>query len=281
MDTYNIEIRRKLLEKVIGVAESLLQPANINRGEYNITKYVTLHFHVKGIKLAKGISVLCNAKLISDAKILLRPLLEATYYCEYILIDPNGITAAENILAVAWLEDKMTKDNIEKYGGVDIENMCIDDNDKKALKVKVLQRTQAIEDKYDFIIERIRKRSQDYTNLSAEEILNKEGIKNKFFLEKVNQKFNEETNTKDFWKKYKTILRDCSKSIHATDFEMNVRREDNKLEYEIGEREGSAGIILSAATTFLIRITDVSNTIFDFGANNAIQELSAEANKAL
>lgn len=281
IDCTKMATRRKFLEKVIKTAEALLQTGDINRGKYNITKYVVLHFHVKAIKLAKGISALCDAKLMSDAKILLRPLFDVAYYCEYILLDPKDITAAENILAIASIEDKITEDNIKKHGGVDIDKMAVDENDRKFLKDRVPQRAQIREDNYDFIVERIRKRSSGYNSLSADGILNKEGIKNKSFLKEVNQRFNKETNTKDFWRKYKTILRDCSRSIHVTDFETNVIIENKKLEYKLNEREKTGEVILSATASFLIRIIDVTNEIFDFKADNEIKELFNEARRVL
>jgi hypothetical protein len=272
--------RRSFLEKVIKTAESLLRNNDINSGEYNVIKYVAVHFYVKAIKLAKGIFALCNINLSSDSKILLRSLFEVARYCEYILIDLKDIKRAENIIAVSFIEDKTTEDKINKYGCVDIDKMAIDDSDKDFLKNRVPQRKQIREDNYSYIVDRLRKRSPDYVSLSSDEIFNKEGIKNRFFLEEVNQKFNEETKTKDFWKRYHVILyRDCSDSTHALDFETNVMRENEKLQYKLYEREKIAETILSATTTFLIRILDISNTIFDFKADNEIKKLLNEVKK--
>jgi len=64
--------RREFLKKVIRAAETLLKSNDVNKEEYSPTKYVVLHFHVKAIKLIRGLLVLCNAGLMSDAKILLR-----------------------------------------------------------------------------------------------------------------------------------------------------------------------------------------------------------------
>ena len=181
------------LEEVIRAAEALLKNNDVNNAEYSPTKYVVLHFHVKAIKLVRGLLVLCKAGLMSDAKILLRSLFEVAYYCEYILIDPKDIKAAENIMALAAFEDKNTKEGIDRYGGVDIDKMAINEKDKDFLKNRVPQKTQIIKDNYSFIVERLRKRSSLYGNLSADKILDKEGIINKSFLEGVNKKFNEET----------------------------------------------------------------------------------------
>ena len=271
--------RKKFLEKVIRTAETLLENNDINKEECNPTKYVVLHFHIKAIKLARGLLVLCNAGLMSDAKILLRPLFEVAYYCEYILIDPKNIKAAENIMALAAFEEKNTEEGLNRYGGVDIDKMAINEKDKDFLKVRVPQKTQNVENNYSFIVERLRKRSTQYGDLSPDKILEKEGIINKSFLEGVNKIFNEETNTKDFWKRYKNILRDCSKSIHALDFGTNVMNVDGKLEYKLKDREETVKVILSAATSFLIRIMDVANEVLNFKSDNKIKELFDEAKR--
>ncbi|MFH1772615.1 MAG: DUF5677 domain-containing protein [Candidatus Omnitrophota bacterium] len=271
--------RKKFLKKVIRTAETLLKDNDVNKEEYSPTKYVVLHFHVKAIKLARGLLVLCNAGLMTDAKILLRPLFEIAYYCEYILIDPKDIKAAENIMALAAFEEKNTEEGINRYGGVDIDKMAINEKDKEFLKIRVPQKTQVVEDNYSFIVERLRKRSAQYRDLSADKILEKEGIKNKSFLEGVNKIFNEETNTKDFWKRYKNILRDCSKSVHVLDFETNVMKADGKLEYKLKDREETGKVILSAAATFLIRIADVTNEILNLKSDDKIKKLLGEAKR--
>ena len=138
----NMTSRLKFLRKTIRISESLLKTANVNAGKYTITKFVTLHFYVKAIKLAKGISHLCGAGLISDSKILFRPLFEAAHYCEYILIDLNDPVPAENILAVAALENKSTEDKIEKYGGIEIDRLGIDENEKNMFKLKALRHSE-------------------------------------------------------------------------------------------------------------------------------------------
>ena len=66
--------RRNFLKKVISIAETLLKNNGVNKEEYSPVKYVVLHFHVKAIKLVRGLLVLCNAGFMSDAKILLRSL---------------------------------------------------------------------------------------------------------------------------------------------------------------------------------------------------------------
>jgi len=271
--------RRNFLKKVIRTAETLLKNNDVNKEEYNPTKYVILHFHVKAIKLVRGLLVLCNAGLMSNAKILLRSLFEAAYCCEYILLDPADLKAAENIMALAAFEDKNTEENIIRYGGVDIDKMAINEKDKEFLKIRVPQKTQTVEDNYSFIVERLRKRSTTYDNLSADKILDKEGIKNKLFLEGVNKIFNEETNTKDFWKRYKNILRDCSKSIHGLDFETNVMKTDGKLEYKLKDREETGKVILSAGTSFLIRIMDVANKVLNFKYDDKLKKLFDEAKR--
>ena len=271
--------RIKFLEKVIRTAETLLKNNDVNKEECGPTKYIVLHFYVKAIKLARGLLVLCNAGLMSDAKILLRSLFEVAYYCEYILIDPKDIKAAENIMALAAFEDKNTEECIIRYGGVDIDKMAINEKDKDFLKIRVPQKTQNVENNYSFIVERLRKRSTQYGNLSADKILEKEGIINKSFLEGVNKIFNEETSTKNFWKRYKNILRDCSKSVHALDFETNVMKTDEKLEYKLKDREETGKVILSATTTFLIRIMDVANEVLNFKSDDKIKKLFNEAMK--
>ena len=138
--------RRRFLEKVIGTSEILLKNNDVNKEEYSPINYVVLHFYVKAIKLVKGILVLCNAGLISDTKILLRSLFEIAYYCEYILIDPKDIKAAENIMALAAFEEKNTEEGTNKYGGVDIDKMAINEKDKNFLKIRVPQKTQVVED---------------------------------------------------------------------------------------------------------------------------------------
>lgn len=271
--------RIKFLEKVIRTAETLLKNNDVNKEECGPTKYIVLHFHVKAIKLARGLLVLCNAGLMSDAKILLRSLFEVAYYCEYILIDPKDIKAAENIMALAAFEEKNTEKGIDRYGGVDIDKMAINEKDKDFLKIRVPQKTQNVENNYSFIVERLRKRSTQYGDLPADKILEKEGIINKSFLEGVNKKFNEETSTKDFWKRYKNILRDCSKSVHALDFETNVMKTDEKLEYKFKDREETGKVILSATTTFLIRIMDVANEVLNFKSDDKIKKLFDEAKR--
>lgn len=271
--------RRNFLKKVIRIAETLLKNNDINKEKYSLTKYVILHFHVKAIKLARGLLVLCNAGLMSNAKILLRSLFEVAYYCEYILIDPKDIKAAENIMALAAFEEKNTEEGINRYGGVDIDKMAINEKDKEFLKIRVPQKTQVVEDNYSFIVERLRKRSTAYDNLSADKILDKESIINKSFLEGVNKIFNEETNTKDFWKRYKNILRDCSKSVHVLDFETNVMKTDEKLEYKLRDREETGKVILSAGTSFLIRIADVANEILNLKSDDKIKKLLGEAKR--
>mgnify|MGYP001569928353 CR=1 FL=1 len=271
--------RKKFLKKVIRTAETLLKDNDVNKEECSHTKYVVLHFHVKAIKLTRGLLVLCNAGLMTDAKILLRPLFEIAYYCEYILIDPKDIKAAENIMVLAAFEEKNTEEGINRYGGVDIDKMAINEKDKEFLKIRVPQKTQVVEDNYSFIVERLRKRSAQYRDLPADKILEKEGIKNKSFLEGVNKIFNEETNTKDFWKRYKNILRDCSKSVHALDFETNVIKTDEKLEYKLKDREETGKVILSAAATFLIRIADVTNEILNLKSDDKIKKLLGEAKR--
>ncbi len=271
--------RIKFLEKVIRTAETLLKNNDVNKEECGPTKYIVLHFHVKAIKLARGLLVLCNAGLMSDAKILLRSLFEVAYYCEYILIDPKDIKAAENIMALAAFEDKNTEEGIIRYGGVDIDKMAINEKDKDFLKIRVPQKTQNVENNYSFIVERLRKRSTQYGDLSADKILEKEGIINKSFLEGVNKIFNEETSTKNFWKRYKNILRDCSKSVHALDFETNVMKTDEKLEYKLKDREETGKVILSATATFLIRIMDVANEVLNFKSDDKIKKLFNEAMK--
>lgn len=271
--------RQRFLRKTIKAGEFILRTANINAGKLNITKFVTLHFYVKAIKLAKGISNLCGAGLISDAKILYRPLFEAANYCEYILININDPVPAENILAVAALEDKNTEDKIEKYGGIDIDRIIIDQNEKSDLKLKALRHSQNRLNNYDFIVERLRKRSQAYVNLSGEQILAKEGICNKAFLEKVNQIFNEETGAKDMWKKYKAVFRDCSKSVHVMDFATNVTREEHSLKCRFEERRNTAEVIMEGASTFLIRIMDITNDVFEFKAEQTIKKLFNEARR--
>lgn len=268
--------RGKFLEKVIRTAEALLKNNDVNKEEYSPTKYVVLHFYVKAIKLVRGLSVLCNDGLMSDAKILLRSLFEVAYYCEYILIDPKDVKAAENIMALAAFEEKNTEEGINRYGGVDIDKMAINEKDKNFLKDRVPQKTQIVKTNYSFIVERLRKRSTLYSDLSADKILDKEGIVNKSFLDEVNKRFNEETGTKNFWRKYKNILRDCSKSIHALDFETNVIKENEKLEYKFKDREETGMVILSAATNFLIRIMDVTNEIFNFKSEAEIKKLFNE-----
>jgi len=52
--------RRKFLEKVIRTAETLSKNNDVNKEEYSPTKYVVLHFHVKAIKLVRGLLVLCK-----------------------------------------------------------------------------------------------------------------------------------------------------------------------------------------------------------------------------
>lgn len=271
--------RKKFLKKVIRTAETLLKNNDVNKEKYNPTKYVVLHFHVKAIKLVRGLLALCNAGLMSNAKILLRSLFEVAYYCEYILLDPADIKAAENIMALSAFEDKNTKENLIRYGGVDIDKMAISEKDKEFLKIRVPQKTQVVEDNYNFIVERLRKRSTTYYNLSADKILDKEGIINKSFLEAVNKKFNEETSTQDFWKRYKNILRDCSKSVHVLDFETNVIETDGKLEYKLKDREETGKVILSAAATFLIRIADVTNEILNLKSDDKIKKLLGEAKR--
>ena len=271
--------RRNFLKKVIRTAETLLKNNDVNKEEYSPTKYVALHFYVKAIKLVRGLLVLCNAGLMSDAKILLRSLFEVAYYCEYILIDPKDIKAAENIMALAAFEEKNTEEGINRYGGVDIDKMAINEKDKEFLKIRVPQKTQVVEDNYSFIVERLRKRSTAYDNLSADKILDKESIINKSFLEGVNKIFNEETNTKDFWKRYKNILRDCSKSVHVLDFETNVMKTDEKLEYKLRDREETGKVILSAGTSFLIRIADVANEILNLKSDDKIKKLLGEAKR--
>lgn len=271
--------RIKFLKKVIRTAETLLKNNDVNKEECGPTKYIVLHFYVKAIKLARGLLVLRNAGLMSDAKILLRSLFEVAYYCEYILIDPKDIKAAENIMALAAFEDKNTEEGIIRYGGVDIDKMAINEKDKDFLKIRVPQETQNVENNYSFIVERLRKRSTQYGDLSADKILEKEGIINKSFLEGVNKIFNEETSTKNFWKRYKNILRDCSKSVHALDFETNVMKTDEKLEYKLKDREETGKVILSSATTFLIRIIDVANEVLNFKSDDKIKKLFIEAMK--
>ncbi|MFA4889505.1 MAG: DUF5677 domain-containing protein [Candidatus Omnitrophota bacterium] len=271
--------RIKFLEKVIRTAETLLKYKDVNKEEYSPIKYVVLHFHVKAIKLVRGLLALCNAGLMSDAKILLRSLFEVAYYCEYILIDPKDIKAAENIMALAAFENKNTEEGIIRYGGVDIDKMAINEKDKDFLKIRVPQKTQNVENNYSFIVERLRKRCTQYGDLSADKILEKEGIINKSFLEGVNKIFNEETSTKNFWKRYKNILRDCSKFVHALDFETNVMKTDEKLEYKLKDREETGKVILSATTTFLIRIMDVANEVLNFKSDDKIKKLFNEAMK--
>lgn len=268
--------RRKFLKKVIRTAETLLKNNDV---EYSPINYILLHFHVKAIKLARGLLVLCNAGFMSDAKILLRSLFEVAYYCEYILIDPKDIKAAENIMALAAFEEKNTQEGIDRYGGVDIDKMAINEKDKSFLKIRVPQKRQIIENNYSFIVERLRKRSTNYGDLSADKILKKEGIINKSFLKGVNKIFNEETSTKDFWKRYKNILRDCSKSIHALDFETNVMKIDGKLEYKLKDREETGKVILSAAASFLIRTMDVANEVLNFKSDDKIKKLFDEAKR--
>ena len=78
-------------------------------------KYI-IPFSLCQIKLVRGLLVLCNAGLMSDAKILLRSLFEVAYYCEYILIDPKDIKAAENIMALAAFEEKNTEESPGRPG---------------------------------------------------------------------------------------------------------------------------------------------------------------------
>lgn len=108
--------RKKFLKKIIRTAETLLKNNDVNKEKYSPTKYVVLHFHVKAIKLVRGLLVLCKAGLMSNAKILLRSLFEVAYYCEYILLDPKDIKAAENIMALSAFEDKNTKETLIRYG---------------------------------------------------------------------------------------------------------------------------------------------------------------------
>lgn len=267
--------KQGLLEEVIKFSEDLLSITDLNTTKYSVIKYVTVHFYIKGIKLAKSILTLSKAGLFVETKILFRPLFEVALYCEYIIIDIKTELACENIMALAALEDIKTDEDIKRYGFIkDVDSLPIKDDHKDFFRRRVPEREAIRLKNYNFIIERLRIRSKSYANLKADEILNKENIRNKGFLEEVNERFNKESNTYNLWKQYKTILRENSKSIHALDFEENIEIKNNKLISKLTNNESA---VCEAAATFLIRILDVFNEVFELKVDNKIKEMIEKA----
>lgn len=272
--------RRKFLEKVIKEAISILKNNDVNKVEYGITNYVLLHYFVKAIKLAKGIHVLCRKKLNSDTQVLLRCLFEVFCYCEYIFIDSKDGKRAENCIALSWVESNRTENLIDRYGTVDIDNMPISSNEKESLRFRVGKISETRRMNYEFILNRLRQRSPIYQNLKGKEILEKERFSLPKAIEDINTIFNKETKKKDFfWKQYIFMYREWCRSVHATNFDDNVKVDDSKLKYILEEKTGIIKTYYSTTYNFLIRIMDIVNEVFDFRADKKIKKMFDKAVK--
>lgn len=266
--------REQFLRRIITKAEYLLKNNDINKAPYTITNYVILHYYVKALKLAKGIVALCKKRLDSDAQILFRSLFEIGCYCEYINIDAKDIKRAENCIAISYIENKRTENYIKRYGSVNVDKMPITHEEKKALQDRV-NKTQEIRNiNYEFIIGRLKERDPQYKGLSDNSIIKKEKLTLTRALKEINEIFNKETEEANaFWKYYVFCFRTCAESVHSTDFDKNVKIEENKLEYRLESKESTIQMILSVSPTFLFRIMDISGSILQFKEDNTIKDL--------
>jgi len=267
--------RKLFLRKVISRAEYILKNNDVNKAPYSIINYVILHYYVKALKLTKGIVALCKEKLGSDAQILFRSLFELGCYCEYINIDSGDIKRAENCIAMSYMEDKRTEDDIDKYGSVNVDRMSIPLEEKKALEYKIDKQREIRSINYESIIETLRKRNPQYKNLSANSIIDKERLTLRRAINEINEIFNKETKEKNaFWRYYISAFRGCSESVHSTDFDKNVKIENGKLEYCLDAGENVISTIQDASATFLLRIMDIASSILQFTEDNTIKDLS-------
>ncbi len=276
----NIYCKRKFFEKIIRNALSLLERNDVNKVEYSITNYVLLHYYVKAIKLSKGIYVLSREKLNSDMQILLRCLFEVFCYCEYINIDLKDEKRAENCIALSWIESNRTENLIERYGAVDINNMRITSNEKDSFRASVVATSKTIRINYEFILNKLKQRSPIYKDLKDKDILREEKFSLQKAIEDINVVFNKETNNKDFiWKHYTVMYRDWCKSVHANDFDNNVRMDGSKLRYILREKTQIIDTYYSISYNFLIRIMDIANDVFVFKFDGEIKKMFDEATK--
>lgn len=257
--------RERFLIKIINKAEQLLKNNDVNKKPYTVTKYVILHYYVKALKLAKGIVAVCKKSLDSDAKILFRSLFEIDCYCEYILIDPDNIKRAENCIAISYIEDKRTEDYIKKFGAVTIDNIPISLEEKEALKGRVRKTAQIRSINYDFILNKLKERNHRYKKMSDKKIIATEKLTLGKVIEEINEVFNKETKENNtFWRYYIFGFRYCSEAVHNTDFESNVKVDKGKLKYYLDSRKSTIQMILGATSTYLFRMMDIANSIFDF-----------------
>ena len=269
--------REEFHQKLIDESEQLAISKSLNKYPYKEVYRVILHYLVKAVKLAKGIDLLCKNKQVSNAKILLRTLYEVFCFCEYIDNEPEDIERdrkAENRLILFHIEEKETLNREQKCGSVDINRCECGEEEKKRLRENVIEAAKRVNTNYKNVLDVFRKRDQEYTNLPEKKLVGKIKEMGNGIKKEISEMYDKVSETGNLGALYHIfVFRDCSKSVHASDFEEHVElTQDKELKASLGSTEDGL-VILSTSSIFLIRIMQVANSILKLGEEKLIKNL--------
>jgi len=232
--------------------------------------YMTLHYFAKSRKLLRGINLLCLEGIASEAKILLRSLIEAAMLLEYVGLDPGDIARAEDCLTrgiVAEHKRLAELDQMEFY--------------PPNLPSNVRANMNVVKINYRGAIERLRERHPQFNTLSDAKLVERTELNFTRLVDLLRREEPFRSTKKDVLRQwYASVVRDCSASVHCNDLEAHVRRtDDGKWEIRMDSKPSTVHIILRTSGNVFIEILECTNRILKLGEEDLVSNLSARYKK--
>ncbi len=227
--------------------------------------FATLHYFVKSRKLVKAIHWLCANGLASEAKILLRSLVEATLLLNYLAGNPSDVTRAEDCLIRQVLAEKKRLNELQKLKFY-----------PRRMPKNVVTNLTNAKKRYAEAIARIRSRSPVFQGMPEKQLVDKTELtfqRVRSVLSKEEPFLKAKKNLLEEW--YSTVVRDCSEAVHCNDFQAHITLQDSGAgEVLLKSQPRWTHLVLRASANAFVESMRCTNAILGFGKERVVQRLA-------